>query len=108
MRWLVCFKHNSHSSLFLSLFQDLPPVSRALYVPGAVLLIGYPALVVLLGNYVFWELEQVTGVQGIFMLGLCAALADGSATTMCVAAPRTALSRIAEISMPPPSSNPGR
>ncbi|MBX9643023.1 MAG: DUF4173 domain-containing protein [Novosphingobium sp.] len=33
------------------------------------------ALLVLLGNTVFWELEQVTGVQGIFMLGLCAALA---------------------------------
>lgn len=36
--------------LFLSLFQDLPPMSRALYVPGAVLLIGYPVLVVLLGS----------------------------------------------------------
>ncbi len=35
--------------LFLSLFQDLPPMSRALYVPGAVLLLGYPVLVVLLG-----------------------------------------------------------
>lgn len=37
--------------------------------------LGLTALVVLLGNYVFWELEQATGVQGIFMLGLCAALA---------------------------------
>jgi hypothetical protein len=35
--------------LFLSLFQDLPPLSRALYVPGAVLLLGYPALSVMLG-----------------------------------------------------------
>lgn len=35
--------------LFLSLFQDMPPLSRALYVPGAVLLIGYPVLSVLLG-----------------------------------------------------------
>lgn len=35
--------------LFLSLFQDLPPMSRALYLPGAVLLIGYPVLSVLLG-----------------------------------------------------------
>jgi len=35
--------------LFLSLFQDLPPLSRALYVPGAVVLVGYPALSVLLG-----------------------------------------------------------
>lgn len=35
--------------LFLSLFQDLPPLSRALYLPGAVLLIGYPVLSVLLG-----------------------------------------------------------
>jgi hypothetical protein len=35
--------------LFLSLFQDLPPLSRAIYVPGAVLLIGYPVLSVALG-----------------------------------------------------------
>jgi hypothetical protein len=35
--------------LFLSLFQDLPPVSRTLYLPGAVLLVGYPALSVALG-----------------------------------------------------------
>ena len=35
--------------LFLSLFQDMPPLSRALYLPGAVLLIGYPVLSVLLG-----------------------------------------------------------
>ena len=35
--------------LFLSLFQDLPPLSRSLYLPGAVLLIGYPVLSVLLG-----------------------------------------------------------
>ncbi|WP_374646871.1 hypothetical protein [Tabrizicola sp.] len=35
--------------LFLSLFQDLPPVSRALFLPGAVLLLGYPALSVVLG-----------------------------------------------------------
>jgi len=35
--------------LFLSLFQDLPPLSRALYLPGAVLLIGYPVLSVALG-----------------------------------------------------------
>lgn len=35
--------------LFLSLFQDLPPLSRALYLPGAVLLVGYPVLSVLLG-----------------------------------------------------------
>ena len=36
--------------LFLSLFQDLPPLSRALYLPGAVLLIGYPVLSVALGS----------------------------------------------------------
>jgi hypothetical protein len=36
--------------LFLSLFQDLPPLSRALYLPGAVLLIGYPVLSVMLGS----------------------------------------------------------
>ncbi len=35
--------------LFLSLFQDLPPLSRTLYLPGAVLLLGYPLLTVLLG-----------------------------------------------------------
>ncbi|WP_136645818.1 hypothetical protein [Tabrizicola sp. YIM 78059] len=35
--------------LFLSLFQDLPPISRSMYIPGAVLLLGYPALSVLLG-----------------------------------------------------------
>jgi hypothetical protein len=35
--------------LFLSLFQDLPPLSRSLYVPGAVLLAGYPILSVVLG-----------------------------------------------------------
>lgn len=35
--------------LFLSLFQDLPPLSRSLYLPGAVLLIGYPVLSILLG-----------------------------------------------------------
>lgn len=37
--------------LFLSLFQDLPPISRSLYIPGAVLLIGYPALSVVLGPH---------------------------------------------------------
>ena len=35
--------------LFLSLFQDLPPMSRSLYLPGAVLLVGYPVLSVALG-----------------------------------------------------------
>lgn len=35
--------------MFLSLFQDLPPMSRSLYVPGAVLLLGYPVLSVALG-----------------------------------------------------------
>jgi hypothetical protein len=35
--------------LFLSLFQDMPPLSRSMYVPGAVLLIGYPLLSVMLG-----------------------------------------------------------
>jgi hypothetical protein len=35
--------------LFLSLFQDLPPLSRSLYIPGAVLLVGYPVLSVALG-----------------------------------------------------------
>lgn len=35
--------------LFLSLFQDLPPLSRSLYLPGAVLLVGYPVLSVAFG-----------------------------------------------------------
>jgi hypothetical protein len=35
--------------MFLSLFQDLPPLSRALYLPGAVLLVGYPVLSVAFG-----------------------------------------------------------
>lgn len=35
--------------LFLSLFQDLPPLSRSLYLPGAALLLGYPVLAVVLG-----------------------------------------------------------
>ena len=30
--------------------QDLPPLSRTLYVPGAILLLGYPVLTVLLGQ----------------------------------------------------------
>lgn len=36
--------------LFLSLFQDLPPLSRSLYLPGAVLLVGYPVLSVAYGT----------------------------------------------------------
>lgn len=36
--------------LFLSLFQDMPPLSRALYLPGAVLLVSYPVLSVALGS----------------------------------------------------------
>jgi hypothetical protein len=35
--------------LFLSLFQDMPPLSRGMYLPGAVLLVGYPVLSVALG-----------------------------------------------------------
>jgi hypothetical protein len=35
--------------LFLSLFQDMPPLSRSMYLPGAVLLIGYPVLSVVFG-----------------------------------------------------------
>jgi hypothetical protein len=35
--------------MFASLFQDMPPLSRTLYVPGAILLVGYPLLTVLLG-----------------------------------------------------------
>ena len=35
--------------LFLSLFQDLPALSRTIYLPGAALLLGYPVLSVILG-----------------------------------------------------------
>lgn len=35
--------------LFASLFQDLPSLSRTLYIPGAVLLVGYPVLSVSMG-----------------------------------------------------------
>lgn len=35
--------------MFLSLFQGLPSLSRTLYVPGAVLLLSYPVLHVMLG-----------------------------------------------------------
>ena len=35
--------------LFLSLLQDLPQMSRTVYLPGAVLLLGYPVLAVVLG-----------------------------------------------------------
>jgi hypothetical protein len=35
--------------IFLSLFQDLPPFSRSMFLPGAVLLVGYPILTVMLG-----------------------------------------------------------
>lgn len=37
--------------------------------------LGAAALAVLLGDYVFWQLQQFAGVQGIFGLGLVAALA---------------------------------
>ena len=35
--------------LFLSLFQDLPALPQTIYLPGAVLLVSYPALAVALG-----------------------------------------------------------
>ncbi len=35
--------------LFLSLFQDLPSLPQTIYLPGAVLLVSYPALAVALG-----------------------------------------------------------
>lgn len=50
-------------------------LSKHRWAGAFALKLALTALLVLLGNYVFWELEQVTGVQGIFMLGLCAALA---------------------------------
>lgn len=58
--------------LFLGLVQDLPAVSRQLYIPGAVLLLAYPVLAVLLG----------TGHQGeafvtAFMLALAVRVALG-------------------------------
>ena len=58
--------------LFLSLFQDLQAVSRQLYIPGAILLLSYPVLAVLLG----------TGSEGeafvtAFMLALAVRVALG-------------------------------
>lgn len=35
--------------LFLDLFNEMPPLTRGLYVPGAAVLVGYPVLSVLLG-----------------------------------------------------------
>jgi hypothetical protein len=35
--------------LFLSLFQGMPALPRKIYIPGAVLLVGYPVLSVMLG-----------------------------------------------------------
>ncbi len=37
--------------------------------------LGVTALAVVLGDYIFWQLQQFAGVQGIFGLGLVAALA---------------------------------
>ncbi|NJM82683.1 MAG: hypothetical protein HC844_09410 [Tabrizicola sp.] len=36
--------------LFFSLFQDLPPLPRTIYIPGAVLVTSYPVLAVMLGG----------------------------------------------------------
>ena len=36
--------------------------------------LGFATLAVLLGDYVFWQLQQFAGVQGIFGLALVAAL----------------------------------
>ena len=42
---------------------------------GSLLLkLALAAALVLLGDLVFWQLQQALGVQGLFMLGLCAAL----------------------------------
>ena len=42
---------------------------------GSLLLkLALAALLVLLGDVVFWQWQQALGVQGLFMLGLCAAL----------------------------------
>lgn len=35
--------------LFADLFQDLPPLTKALYVPGTAILVGYPVFSVLIG-----------------------------------------------------------
>ncbi len=36
--------------LFISLFQDMPPLPRTIYLPGALLLISYPILAIALGH----------------------------------------------------------
>ena len=58
--------------LFLSLFQDLPPLSRALYLPGAVLLIGYPVLSVLL-----WPDQGGQAFATAFLLALAVRIGMG-------------------------------
>lgn len=58
--------------LFLSLFQDLSAVSRQLYIPGAVLLLSYPVLSVLLGTG-----HESEAFVTAFMLALAARVAFG-------------------------------
>ncbi len=36
--------------LFMSLFQDMPPLPKTIYLPGALLLVSYPVLAVSLGH----------------------------------------------------------
>ena len=58
--------------LFLSLFQDLPPVSRTLYIPGAVVLIGYPVLAVVVGPD-----QQAQAFVTAFLVALALRIAIG-------------------------------
>jgi hypothetical protein len=58
--------------LFFSLFQDLPPLSRSLYIPGAVVLTGYPVLSVVLGPDM-----QAEAFVTAFLVGLALRIAMG-------------------------------
>jgi hypothetical protein len=58
--------------LFLSLFQDLPPLSRSLYIPGAVVLLGYPVLSVVLGPH-----HEGEAFVTAFLAGLAVRIALG-------------------------------
>ena len=58
--------------LFLSLFQGLPPLPRTIYIPGAVLLLGYPALAVALG-----PADQGHAFATAFLLALGVRIAIG-------------------------------
>ena len=58
--------------LFCSLFQDMPPLSRSLYIPGAVLLLGYPVFRVMFGQHL-----QAEAFATAFLLALAVRIGLG-------------------------------